>query len=99
MAKRTIGIFVFAVFLASLFSTTVAGVATANQKEILMGYVVKQGKGFVIEADDGDYTVKGKDVSKLADKLVEATGIITQNGKGDEIEVISIEDVQDTLPE
>ncbi len=64
-----------------------------------MGYVVKQGQGFVIEADDGDYTVKGKDVSKLADKLVEATGIITQSGSGDVIEVKSIEDVQDTLPE
>lgn len=82
-----------------LFSTCITGIATASREEILMGYVVKQGQGFVIEADDGDYTVKGKDVSKLADKLVEATGIITQSGSGDVIEVKSIEDVQDTLPE
>jgi hypothetical protein len=28
-----------------------------------MGTVVKRGGGFVIEADDGDYIVKGKNVS------------------------------------
>ena len=60
-----------------------------------MGTVVKQGKGFVIETDDGDYIVKGKDVSKLAGKLVEVTGIITGSNKGDIIEVKSIEEIQD----
>ena len=59
----------------------------------------KRGNGFVIEADDGDYIVKGKDVSKFVGKLVEVTGIITETNKGDIIEVKSIEDVQDTLPD
>ncbi|MCE5333378.1 MAG: hypothetical protein LLG06_02190 [Desulfobacteraceae bacterium] len=64
-----------------------------------MGTVVKSGKSFVIEADDGDYIAKGKDLSKLVGKLVLATGIIRQTPKGDSIEVKSVEDLQDTLPE
>jgi hypothetical protein len=99
MAKLTVRVLVFAVFLAFLFSICVTGIATAGQEETLMGYVVKQGKRFVIEADDGDYIIKGKDVSKLVDKLVEATGIITKSNKEDIIIVRSIEDVQNTLPE
>ncbi|MFZ0930832.1 MAG: hypothetical protein WAN11_19655 [Syntrophobacteraceae bacterium] len=99
MAKRIIRIFVFAVLTAFLFSTWIAGNIAASQEETLMGYVVKHGNHFVIEADDGDYIVKGKDVSKLADKLVEATGIISQAGREDIIEVKSIEDIQNTLPE
>jgi len=43
--------------------------------------------------------LKGKDVSKLVGKLVEVTGIITKSDKGDTIEVKSIEEVQDTLPD
>jgi hypothetical protein len=99
MDKRGIRILVSAVFLAFLFLTCITGIVAAGQVETLMGYVVKQGKHFVIEADDGDYIVRGKDVSKLADKLVEVTGITTQSDKGDIIQVKSIQDVQDTLPD
>ncbi|MGA3118546.1 MAG: hypothetical protein ABSF90_29480 [Syntrophobacteraceae bacterium] len=95
MAKRTVRIFVSAVFAAFLFSICITGVVRGAREQILMGYVVKQGKQFVIEADDGDYIVKGKDVSKLVDKLVEATGIITQSGKEDIIIVRSIDDAQE----
>jgi len=99
MTKQSVRIFVSVVFLAFLFSTCIMEVVGAAQEEILMGYVVKQGKRFVIEADDGDYIVIGKDVSKLVDKLVEATGIITQSDKEDIIIVRSIEDIQNTVPE
>ena len=75
------------------------GVVTAAREEILMGYVVKQGKRFVIEADDGDYIVKGKNVWKFVGKLLKVTGIIVESDEGDIIEVKSIEDVQDTLPD
>jgi hypothetical protein len=99
LSRGDITIFVAAVFIAFLFSTCIAGIVSAAQDETIMGYVVKRGKGFVIESDDGDYIVKGKDVSRLVGKLVEVTGIITESSKGDVIEVKSIEDVQDTLPE
>ncbi len=99
MAKRFIRIFVFAVFPAFLFATWITGNSAASQEETLMGYVVKHGNHFVIEADDGDYVVKGKDVSKLDEKLVEVTGIITQSNREDIIEVKSIEDIQNTVPE
>lgn len=62
--KRVIRIFVSAVSLTFLFSTCITGIVTAAT---LMGYVEKRGEGFVIEADDGDYIVKGKDLSKLVD--------------------------------
>ena len=99
MYKYVIRIFVFAVFLVFTFSTCIATIVTAGREETLMGYVVKQGQHFVIEADDGDYIVKGKDVSKLVGKLVEVTGIITESNEGDIIEVKSIEDVEHTLPD
>jgi len=99
MIRGAVKGFVSAVLLAFLLSTCNSWVAAASREEILMGYVTKRGKDFVIEADDGDYIVKGKDVSKLADKLVEATGIITESDKGDIIEVRSIQDVQDTQPD
>lgn len=99
MAKSVIRIFASSVLLAFLFSSCIATIAAASREETLMGYVVKRGKGFVLEADDGDYIVKGKDVSKLAEKLVIATGILIESDKGDFIEVKSIEDIQDTLPE
>ena len=71
----------------------------AIQDETVTGYVVKRGKNLVIEADEGDYLVKGKDVSKLVGKLAVVTGIITESDKRDVIEVKSIDDVQDTQPD
>jgi len=99
MGKRIIRIFVSTVFLTFLFSICITGIVTGAQEEVLMGTVVKQGSGFVIEADDGDYIVKGKDVSKLVGKLVEVTGIITESNRGDVIEVKSIQKLEETLPE
>jgi len=95
MGKRITGIFVSTVFLAFLFSTCIMGIVTAVREETLVGTVVKQGKGFVIETDGGDYIVKGKNVSKFVGKLVEVTGIITESNKDDIIEVKSIQELQD----
>jgi len=46
----------------------------AGKEETIVGSVVKGEKGVVIEAEDGDYLVKGKDLSKMVGKMVEATG-------------------------
>ena len=99
MTKRIIRILVFAVFLGLLFSTCITEIATAAREETLLGAVVKQGNSFAIEAEDGDYIVKGKDVSKFVGKLVEVTGIITESNKGEIIEVKSIQELEETLPE
>lgn len=99
MAERIIRILAFEVFLAFLFSTCITTIGTAAREETLLGVVAKNGKGFVIEADDGDYIVKGKGISKFVGKLVEVTGIITQSDKGDIIEVRSIQELEETLPE
>jgi len=99
MTKRIIRILVFAVFLPLLFATCIKEIATATREETVLGAVVKHGNGFVIESDDGDYIVKGKDVSKFAGKLVEVTGTITESDKGEIIEVKSIQELEETEPE
>lgn len=67
----------------------------AGVEETIAGAVVKTDKGLVIEADDGNYLIKGKDLSKMVGKLVEITGIITESEKGDSIEVKSFEEIQE----
>lgn len=99
MCKRIIRITVSTVFLASLFLACIPRVVSAAQEQMFMGWVVKQGNQLVIEADDGDYIVKGKDVSKLVERLVEVTGTIIESDKGEIIVVKSIQDVQDTQPD
>lgn len=100
MSRRVIRIFVSAVALAFIFLTCVANIFAADREETLMGTVVKRGADFVIEADDGDYILRGKNLSRLVGKLVEVTGIITGSGKGGEVIVVkSIQELEDTEPE
>lgn len=65
------------------------------EEETIAGTVVKTDKGIIIEAEDGDYLVKGQDLSKMVGKMVEATGIIKESDKGDIIEVKSVEEIQE----
>jgi hypothetical protein len=76
-------------------STWVVHVHAADEEETIAGTVVKTDKGIIIEADDGDYLVKGQDLSKMVGKMVEVTGIITESPKGDVIEVKSYEEIQE----
>ncbi len=83
------------IIIAFLTAVVIPGVAPAAQDETIVGTVVKNGKVFVIEADDGDYIVKGKDLSKMVGKLVEVTGKIIESDKGDVIEAKSVEEIQE----
>lgn len=72
--------------------------AQPAEEETIAGTVVKTDQGIVVEADDGDYLVKGpktQELAKMAGKLVEVTGIITESGKGEVIEVKSFEEIQE----
>jgi hypothetical protein len=69
--------------------------AEAAEEETIAGTVVKTDKGIIIEAEDGDYIVKGQDLSKMVGKMIEATGKITESDKGDVIEVKSFEEIQE----
>jgi hypothetical protein len=69
--------------------------SAASQEERIVGLVVKVDKGYVIVAEDGEYLVKGQDLSKMVNKMVDATGIITETEKGDSIEVKSFEEAQE----
>jgi hypothetical protein len=94
MVKRSI-IVISAVLLTLVFSPLAPGTLSAAQEETIVGTVVQHGKAFVIETDEGDYIVKGKDLSKLAGKMVEATGTISESEKGDMIDVKSVEEIEE----
>ncbi len=81
--------FVFCVFSDNGFA------AQPREEETIAGTVVKTETGYIIEAEDGDYFVKGADVSKMIGKMIEATGFITESEKGDVIEVKSFEEIQE----
>lgn len=83
-----------AVFVLSVFSTLVSA-APVQEEETIAGTVTKTDKGIIIEAEDGDYLVRGQDLSKMIGKMVEATGFITESEKGDIIDVKSFEEIQE----
>jgi hypothetical protein len=93
MVRRSI-IVLSALFL-SFVSPLALNCVSAAQEETIVGTVVKHGKQFVIEADEGDYIVKGKDLTSMTGKMVEVTGTISESDKGDTIEVKSVEEIQE----
>ncbi|MCU0588583.1 MAG: hypothetical protein MUF52_10540 [Syntrophobacteraceae bacterium] len=81
-----------------MFSLSLDAAAPPAEEETIAGMVVKSGQGVIIEADDGDYLVKGpktQEIAKMAGKLLEVTGIISESPKGDVIEVKSFEEIQE----
>lgn len=93
-SKKFVGLFLSILVFISISAACVKSFA-AGSEEIIAGTVVKTDKGLVIEADDGDYLIKGKDLSKMVGKMVEITGVITESDKGDSIEVKSFEEIQE----
>ncbi len=99
MSRRNTIVFISAIFLAFLLSAYITQYSEAGQEETIIGTVVKKGKSYLIEAEDGDYVAKGKDLSKLVNKMVEATGIIKEDEKGLTIQLSSVAELQDTSPD
>lgn len=93
--RRLAGIAMLFVTVSVLFGVVMGPAAWCAQEETIVGTVVKTDKGYIIEAEDGDYLVKGKDVSKMAGKMIEATGVITEGEKGDTIDVKSFEEIRE----
>jgi len=95
MPRRLI-IVLAALFLAFVLSPLApTKTISAAQDEMIVGTVVKHGKVFVIETDEGDYIAKGKDLSKMEGKMVEITCTISESDKGDTIEVKSVEEIEE----
>ncbi len=95
MAKCILKVLFSTTIIMLLFSSSMTETVLAGRDEIISGFVVKNGKNFVIEADDGDYIAKGKDISNLVGKMVLVTGEITESSKGSTIQIKSIEDMQE----
>lgn len=90
--------FVTVMSASLMFSMLLEAAAPPAEEETIAGMVVKSDQGIVIEADDGDYLVKGpkaQEIAKMAGKLLEVTGIIKESPKGDVIEVKSFEEIQE----
>lgn len=67
----------------------------AGQEEVIAGTVVKSDEGIIIEAEDGDYLVEGKDLSDMVGKFVEVTGYVTETDQGYVIQVKKVEELQE----
>jgi hypothetical protein len=93
--KKLIYALVVAFVFSFAFAVCVKSSSAADEQETIAGTVVKTDKGLVIEAEDGDYIVKGQDLSKMVGKMIEATGKITESDKGDVIDVKSFEEIQE----
>ena len=95
MLRRYI-ILLLALFLIFALSPSgVTGAAPSAQEETIVGTLVKHGKVFILETDEGDYIVKGKDLPKMEGKMVEITGTISESDKGDTIDAKSIEEIEE----
>ena len=94
MPRRVI-ILISSLFLIFTVLPPVPAKAAAAQEETIVGTLVKHGKTFVLETDEGDYIVKGKDLSKMEGKMVEITGSISESDKGDTIEAKSVEEIEE----
>ena len=90
----------FIILLSALFFTFVSlsfthTEAVSAQEETIVGTLVRHGNAFVLETDEGDYIVKGKNLSKMEGKMVEVTGTISESDKGDTIQVKSFEEIEE----
>lgn len=85
----------FLSILTLLVLVSSSALLAAGQEEVIAGTVLKTDEGIIIEADDGDYLVKGKDLSDMIGKFVEATGYITETDQGYVIEVKKVEELQE----
>ena len=83
----------FLILVVSSFVFTTG--LSAAQDETIVGTLVRHGKAFVLETDEGDYIVKGKDLAKMEGKMVEITGPISESDNGDAIEAKSIEEIEE----
>jgi hypothetical protein len=83
----------FLIFALSPFTPT--RYALSAQEETIVGTLVKHGKVFVLETDEGDYIVKGKNLSKMEGKMVQVTGTISESDKGDTIDAKSVEEIEE----
>lgn len=81
--------------LAVLCGFAAMGFAAAKEETTVFGHVSKVGKDFIIEAEEGDYIVKGKDLSKYLNTMVEANGYVTKSSRGLVLEVISVDDASE----
>jgi len=96
MDRCILRVFLSTIIVLSLLFTCMSKMVFATHEEPMEGFVTKKGKDFVIEADDGDYIVRGKDLSKLIGKMVFLTAIITESPKGDIIHIKSIESMENS---
>jgi len=85
----------FVSILTLLVLVSSSALLAAGQEEVIAGTVVKTDEGIIIEAEDGDYLVEGKDLSDMIGKFVEATGYITETDQGYVIEVKKVEELQE----
>ena len=87
---------VAAFFLIVAFSSAaLLTTASAAPPQKVFGWLVRHGNVLMLQSDDGDYLVTGKDVTGLEGKMVELVGTVTENDQGATITVESAREVDE----
>jgi hypothetical protein len=81
--------------LFAFFSAALPTPAGATREQKVFGWLVRHGKVLVLQTDDQDYVVAGKDLTRLEGKMVEIIGTVTQSDQGDTITVESAREVDE----
>ena len=84
--------------LLLLFAFTSATLATAGStapEQKVFGLLVRHGLVLMLQSDGGDYVVTGRDLAGLEGKMVEITGTVSENDRGETIYVESAREVDE----
>ena len=69
--------------------------ASAAGEQKVFGWLVRHENVLMLQSDDGDYFVTGKDLTGLEGKMVELVGTVTESARGATINVQSAREVDE----
>ena len=69
--------------------------SAAGREQKVFGWLVRRGNVLVLQTDNEDYIVAGKNLIGLEGKLVEITGVVTRSDQGDTINVASARELDE----
>lgn len=95
MARRLTILLASFLLIFTFSSEALLTPASAAGAQRVYGWLIRHGNTLMLQSDDGDYVVTGKDLSRLEGKMVEAIGTVTETDQGATIKVESARAVEE----
>lgn len=95
MAKSLTVLLAALLLLFAFSSATRAEPASTVRKQEVFGWLVRHGNAWMLQTDNGDYIVAGRDLTGLKGKMVEITGTISEDERGYTIYVEAAREVDE----